>query len=411
VDARHQAGHDEAVNEQRFASMTTPPKPTLRPKNPRFSSGPCTKRPGWSVDALKGALLGRNHRQPETLARLELALRRTRELLALPHDYRVAIVPASDTGAVEMALWSLLGPRGVDVLAWEAFSSNWVTDIVEQLKLRDVRALTAPYGALPDLSQVDSDRDVVFAWNGTTSGVRVPNADWIAADRKGLTICDATSAAFAQAIDWEKLDAATFSWQKVLGGEAQHGMLILSPRAVERLESYTPPWPLPKLFRMTRGGRLNAELFEGSTINTPSMLCLQDYLDALDWVESVGGAAGTIARSDENAAVIAGWVARTEWVDFLASVPATRSNTSVCLKIVDPDVLALPPQLRDAFPHRMAALLDVENAAKDIAAYRDAPPGLRIWTGATVEKADLEALLPWLDWAFAQEKQALAKAA
>jgi len=341
--------------------MTTPPKPTLRPKNPRFSSGPCTKRPGWSVDALKGALLGRNHRQPETLARLELALRRTRELLALPHDYRVAIVPASDTGAVEMALWSLLGPRGVDVLAWEAFSSNWVTDIVEQLKLRDVRSLAAPYGALPDLSQVDSDRDVVFAWNGTTSGVRVPNADWIAADRKGLTICDATSAVFAQAIDWEKLDAATFSWQKVLGGEAQHGMLILSPRAVERLESYTPPWPLPMLFRMTRGGRLKAELFEGSTINTPSMLCLQDYLDAL--------------------------------------------------KIVDPDVLALPPQLRDAFPHRMAALLDGENAAKDIAAYRDAPPGLRIWTGATVEKADLEALLPWLDWAFAQEKQALAKAA
>ncbi|HYJ59173.1 MAG TPA: phosphoserine transaminase [Methyloceanibacter sp.] len=391
--------------------MTTPPKPTLRPKNPRFSSGPCTKRPGWSVDALKGALLGRNHRQPETLARLELALRRTRELLALPHDYRVAIVPASDTGAVEMALWSLLGPRGVDVLAWEAFSSNWVTDIVEQLKLRDVRALAAPYGALPDLSQVDSDRDVVFAWNGTTSGVRVPNADWIAADRKGLTICDATSAVFAQAIDWEKLDAATFSWQKVLGGEAQHGMLILSPRAVERLESYTPPWPLPMLFRMTRGGRLKAELFEGSTINTPSMLCLQDYLDALDWVESVGGAACTIARSDANAAVIAEWVARTTWVDFLASVPATRSNTSVCLKIVDPDVLALPPQLRDAFPHRMAALLDGENAAKDIAAYRDAPPGLRIWTGATVEKADLEALLPWLDWAFAQEKQALAKAA
>jgi phosphoserine aminotransferase len=391
--------------------VTMPPKPVLRPKNPRFSSGPCTKRPGWSVEALKGALLGRNHRQPETLARLELALKRTRALLKLPRDYRVAIVPASDTGAVEMALWSLLGPRGVDVLAWDAFSSNWVTDIVEQLKLSDVRALVAPHGELPDLAQVESDRDVVFAWNGTTSGVRVPNADWIAADRKGLTICDATSAVFAQAIDWQKLDAATFSWQKVLGGEAQHGMLILSPRAVERLESYTPPWPLPKLFRMTRAGKLKAELFEGSTINTPSMLCLQDYLDALDWVESVGGVAGTIARSDANAAVIAEWVSRTAWVELLARVPKTRSNTSVCLKIVDPEVLALPPEMRDAFPGKMAALLDVENVAKDIAAYRDAPPGLRIWTGATVERSDVEALMPWLDWAFAEAKRALPKAA
>jgi phosphoserine aminotransferase len=388
-----------------------PEKPAVRPKNPRFSSGPCTKRPGWTVEALKSALVGRNHRQPETLARLELALKRTRDLLVLPRDYRVAIVPASDTGAVEMALWSLLGPRGVDVLAWEAFSSNWVTDIVEQLKLSDVRALVAPYGELPDLAQVKGDRDVVFAWNGTTSGVRVPNADWIAADREGLTICDATSAVFAQAIDWQKLDAATFSWQKVLGGEAQHGMLILSPRAVERLESYTPPWPLPKLFRMTRGGKLKAELFEGSTINTPSMLCLQDYLDALDWVESVGGVAGTMARSDANVAVIAEWVARTPWVDFLALVPETRSNTSVCLKIVDPEVLALPPEERDAFPGKMAALLDVENVAKDIAAYRDAPPGLRIWTGATVEKRDVEALTPWLDWAFAEVKRALPKAA
>jgi phosphoserine aminotransferase len=391
--------------------VTTNKKPALRPKNPRFSSGPCTKRPGWSVEALKGALLGRNHRQPEILVRLELALKRTRALLKLPRDYRVAIVPASDTGAVEMALWSLLGPRGVDVLAWDAFSSNWVTDIVEQLKLSDVRALVAPYGELPDLAQVDGNRDVVFAWNGTTSGVRVPNADWIAANRKGLTICDATSAVFAQAIDWEKLDAVTFSWQKVLGGEAQHGMLILSPRAVERLESYTPPWPLPKLFRMTRGGKLKAELFEGSTINTPSMLCLQDYLDALDWVESVGGVAGTIARSDANAAVIAEWVSRTAWVDFLAVEPATRSNTSVCLKIVDPEVLALPPEIGDAFPGTMAGLLDVENVAKDIAAYRDAPPGLRIWTGATVEKSDVEALMPWLDWAFAEAKRALPKAA
>jgi phosphoserine aminotransferase len=391
--------------------MNEPQKPALRPNNPRFSSGPCTKRPGWTVDVLKGALLGRNHRQPETKARLALAIDRTRARLELPEGYRLAIVPASDTGAVEMALWSLLGPRGVDVLAWEAFSRDWVTDIAEQLKLEDVRALIAPYGELPDLTQVDFDRDVVFAWNGTTSGVRVPSGDFIAADRKGLTICDATSAIFAQAIDWTKLDAATFSWQKVLGGEAQHGMLILSPRAVERLESHTPSWPLPKLFRMTRDGRLNAELFEGSTINTPSMLCVQDYLDALDWVESVGGLAGTIARSDANACVIAEWVARTPWVEFLARVPETRSSTSVCLKIVDPEIMALPPQLRDAFPKRIAHLLDRENAAKDISAYRHAPPGLRIWTGATVEQSDVEALLPWLDWAFAVEKQALAKAA
>jgi phosphoserine aminotransferase len=386
-------------------------KPALRPKNPRFSSGPCTKHPGWSLDGLKGALLGRYHRQPETKARLELAIDRTRELLALPAGYRVAIVPASDTGAVEMALWSLLGARGVDVLAWEAFSRDWVTDITEQLKLKDVRPLLASYGELPDLSEVDFDRDVVFAWNGTTSGVCVPNGDFIPSGRKGLTICDATSAVFAQEIDWEKLDAATFSWQKVLGGEAQHGMLILSPRAVERLESYRPAWPLPKLFRMTRDGKLNAALFEGATINTPSMLCLQDYLDALDWVESVGGVAGTIARSNANASVIADWVARTAWVDFLARVPETRSNTSVCLKIVDPEVTALSPQMRDALPARMAALLDVENAAKDIASYRDAPPGLRIWTGATVERSDVEALLPWLDWAFMEAKQSLAKAA
>ena len=391
--------------------MTLPPKPNVRPANPRFSSGPCTKHPGWSFGGLKGALLGRNHRQPDTEARLALAITLTRELLQLPQDYFVAIVPASDTGAVEMALWSMLGPRGVDVLAWEHFSQIWVTDIVEQLKLKHVRALLAPYGELPDLSQVDFDNDVVFAWNGTTSGVRVPNGDWIASDRAGLTICDATSALFAQRIDWEKVDVATFSWQKVLGGEAQHGMLILSPRAVGRLESYTPPWPLPKLFRMTTNGKLDRELFEGSTINTPSMLCLEDYLDALTWVESVGGLEGTIARSDANAAVIADWVGRTAWVDFLARVPETRSNTSVCLKLIDPDVLALPTKSRDEFPKRMAALLNAENVAKDIAAYRHAPPGLRIWTGATVDKSDLEGLMPWLDWAFAHEKQSLAKAA
>jgi phosphoserine aminotransferase len=383
-----------------------PAKPARKPRNPRFSSGPCAKHPGWSVDRLKGALVGRYHRGAETKARLALAIERTAASLELPADYRVAIVPASDTGAVEMALWSLLGPRGVDVLAWEAFSREWVTDIVDQLKIENVRALLAPYGELPDLGQVDWRRDVVFAWNGTTSGVRVPNADWIAGDREGLTICDATSAVFAQEIDWTKLDAATFSWQKVPGGEAQHGMLILSPRAVERLESYTPPWPLPKLFRMTESGRLNEGLFAGSTINTPSMLCLEDYLDALDWIESVGGLEGTIARSNANAAVLSAWIERTPWVDFLARVPATRSNTSVCLKIVDPDLAALPPERRDAVPAAMAALLDAEDAAKDIASHRGAPPGLRIWTGATVEQSDVEALTPWLDWAFAEVKRA-----
>ncbi len=391
--------------------MTIMAKPAVRPNNPRFSCGPCTKHPGWSLDRLGGALLGRNHRQPETQERLALALARTRQLLELPADYRVAIVPASDTGAVEMALWSLLGPRGVDVLAWEAFSREWVVDIVEQLKLPNTRALLAPYGDLPDLGQVDFDRDVVFAWNGTTSGVRVPNADWIPADRKGLTICDATSAVFAQAIDWSKLDVTTFSWQKVLGGEAQHGILILSPRAVERLEDYTPPWPLPKLFRMTRDGRLMEDLFAGSTINTPSMLCLEDYLAALAWAESVGGLKGTIARSNANAGVIDAWIARTPWIAYLARVPGTRSNSSVCLKIADPDVLALPPEMRDGFPLAMADLLDREGVAKDIASYRDAPPGLRIWTGATVEKSDLEALMPWLDYAFAETRRTFAKAA
>jgi phosphoserine aminotransferase len=391
--------------------VTTLAKPELRPNNPRFSSGPCTKHPDWSVENLKGALVGRYHRGPETKARLALSIERTAALLELPADFRVAIVPASDTGAVEMALWSLLGPRGVDVLAWEAFGRDWVTDIVDQLKIENVRALLAPYGELPDLSQVDCDHDVVFAWNGTTSGVRVPNADWIRSDREGLTICDATSAVFAQRIDWTKLDAATFSWQKVLGGEAQHGMLILSPRAIERLETYTPPWPLPKLFRMTYQGRLKDALFAGSTINTPSMLCLEDYLDALDWVESVGGLAGTIARSDANAAVLSDWVANTPWIDFLARLPETRSNTSICLKISDPDIEALRPGLRDAVPGAIAALLDAEDAAKDIAAHRAAPPGLRIWTGATVERSDIAALLPWLDWAFAEVKRAMLKAA
>lgn len=387
--------------------MANVAKPNIRPNNPRFSSGPCTKRPGWSLEALSGALLGRNHRAKVTRARLELALIKTRELLKLPAGYRVGIVPASDTGAVEMALWSLLGPRGVDVLAWDAFSRDWVTDIVEQLRLADVRAMTAPDGELPDLGKVDFTRDVVFAWNGTTSGVRVPNADWIASERQGLTICDATSAVFAQDIDWRKLDVATYSWQKVLGGEAQHGMLILSPRAVERLETYRPAWPLPKLFRLTRDGKLLEDLFEGSTINTPSMLCLEDYLDALAFAESAGGLDGIIARADANAKVIADWVARTPWVEHGARVPETRSNTSVCLRIVDPDTRALLAPRQAEVAQRMAALLDAEDVAKDIGSYRTAPPGLRIWTGGTVEKSDVEALMPWLDWAFAEVKLAL----
>ena len=392
-------------------ALTLPAKPTKRPENPRFSSGPCTKPKGWSLDLLAGALLGRNHRQPETKARIDAALRKTHALLELPSDYLVALVPASDTGAVEMALWSLLGPRGVDVLAWDAFSSDWVTDIVDELKLEDVRPLVAPYGALPDLGQVDFDRDVVFAWNGTTSGVRVPNANWIADTRAGLTICDATSAVFAQDIDWRKLDVATYSWQKVLGGEAQHGMLILSPRAIDRLESYTPPWPLPKLFRLTKDGRLMTGLFAGGTINTPSMLCLEDYMQALAFVEGLGGLKGSIARADANAAVIADWVARTPWVDFVADVPETRSNTSVCLKVIDPAVSGLPAAARAAFPRAMAARLAEEGVAYDIAAYRSAPPGLRIWTGSTVETDDVAALMPWLDWAYFSEKQALSTAA
>ena len=385
--------------------------PAAKPAVVNFSSGPCAKRPGWSPEALKSAALGRSHRAKIGKTKLEQAIDLTREILGVPADYRIGIVPASDTGAVEMALWSLLGERGVDVLAWDAFSQDWVTDIKQQLKLGDVRAFVAPYGELPDLSKVDCNRDVVFAWNGTTSGVRVPNADWIDANRQGLTICDGTSAVFAQELDWTKLDATTFSWQKVLGGEAQHGMLILSPRAIARLESYTPPWPLPKLFRMTKGGKVKEGLFEGSTINTPSMLLVQDYLDALNWVESVGSVKGTIARSDANAEVISEWVAKTSWVDFVARVPNTRSNTSVCLKIVDKDVLKLPPDLQIELPKRIARLLDEEDAAKDIAFYRDAPPGLRIWTGATVERSDLEALMPWLDWAFAEAKQSIAKAA
>jgi phosphoserine aminotransferase len=389
--------------------MTT--KPALRPRVPHFSSGPCAKRPGWSLQALNDALVGRSHRAKPGRAKLKRAIDLTREVLAVPADYRIGIVPASDTGAVEMALWSMLGARGVDLLAWESFGEGWVTDVVKQLKLKDARVLKAPYGELPDLAEVDFLRDVVFTWNGTTSGVRVPNGDWIKADRQGLTICDATSAAFAQALPFDKLDVVTFSWQKALGGEGAHGMLILSPRAVARLESYMPAWPLPKIFRMTKGGKLNEGIFEGETINTPSMLCVEDYLDTLGWAKSIGGLPKLIARADKNLAAISAWVVRTPWVEFLPKQEAIRSNTSVCLEIVDPAVRALSPDAQGAFAKSLAGILDKEGVAYDIAYYRDAPPGLRIWSGATIESSDLEALFSWLDWAFAEAKAALAKAA
>ena len=385
--------------------------PAVRPSVPHFSSGPCAKRPGWSPQALKDGLLGRSHRSKPGRAKLKRALDLTREILQIPADYRIAIVPASDTGAIEMALWSLLGPRPVTMLAWESFGEGWVTDVVKELKLKDVTVLKAAYGELPDLARADPATDIVFTWNGTTSGVRVANADWIAADRGGLTICDATSAAFAQPLDWAKLDVITFSWQKAVGGEAAHGMLILSPRAVARLETYTPPWPLPKIFRMTKGGKLNEGIFQGETINTPSMLCLEDYLDALDWAKSIGGLPALRARADANTKIIADWVKRARWIDFLAADPAVRSNTSVCLKVVDPAVNRLPADAQAAFVKGIAAALDKEGVAYDIDAYRDAPAGLRIWCGSTVERADLEALTLWLDWAYAKAKDALAQAA
>ncbi|GGF04144.1 phosphoserine transaminase [Stappia taiwanensis] len=386
-------------------------EPAVRPENPRFSSGPCAKRPGWSLEALANAPLGRSHRAKIGKQCLAEAIDRTRDILKVPADYRIGIVPASDTGAVEMALWSLLGPRGVDLLAWESFGSGWVTDVLKQLKLEDTRVLEADYGQLPDLAAVDFSRDVVFTWNGTTSGVRVANGDWIPADREGLTICDATSAAFAQDLDFAKLDVVTFSWQKALGGEGAHGVLILSPRAVARLESYSPPWPMPKLFRMTKGGKLNEGIFKGETINTPSMLCVEDYIDALKWAEEIGGLEALIARADANSGAIADWVARTDWVDFLAVDPATRSNTSVCLRIVDPRVAALAPAEQAAFAKSMVSALDAAGVAYDIGAYRDAPSGLRIWCGATVETADVAALLPWLEWAFARQLATLDQAA
>lgn len=382
-------------------------KPGVKPANNLFSSGPCAKRPGWTLQALKDASLGRSHRAKVGKAKLKEAIDLTRSVLGVPADYRIGIVPASDTGAVEMAMWSLLGARPVDLLAWESFGEGWVTDAVKQLKLKDARVIKAGYGDIADLASVNFDHDVVFTWNGTTSGVRVPDGEWIAADRQGLTICDATSAAFAQDLDWAKLDVVTFSWQKVLGGEAAHGMLILSPRAVERLESYVPAWPMPKIFRMTKGGKIIEGIFQGETINTPSMLCVEDYLDALHWAQSIGNLAGLMARADANTKAISDFVARQPGIDFLAHDPKTRSNTSVCLIFTDPAVTALSADQQAAFAKSVASLLEKEGVALDIGAYRDAPAGLRIWCGATVETSDVEALTHWIAWAMAEAKAAL----
>jgi phosphoserine aminotransferase len=379
--------------------------PAVRPARPFFSSGPCAKRPGWTPEALKDACLSRSHRSKHGKAKLKDAIDRTRKVLGVPSDYRIAIVAGSDTGAVEMALWSLLGPRPVDVLAWESFGEDWVTDVVKQLKLKDTRTIKADYGVLPDLAKTDPSHDIVFVWNGTTSGVRVPNGDWIPGNREGLTICDATSAAFAMDLPWNKLDVVTFSWQKVLGGEGAHGMLIISPRAAARLESYEPAWPMPKLFRLTKDKKLVEGIFEGETINTPSMLALEDYIDALKWAESIGGLKGLVERADSNLNALAQWVEKRAWIDFLCADPKTRSSTSVCLKVVDPWFTALPKEAQAAAASKIASLLEKEGVALDIGGYRSAPPGLRIWCGSTVERSDLEKLTPWLDWAFAQVKQ------
>lgn len=386
--------------------MTDILKPAVRPANPRFSSGPCTKRPNWTAEFLNDKMLGRSHRAKPAKARIQYAIDLTRELLNVPQDYRIGIVPASDTGAVEMALWSMLGARGVDMMAWESFGAGWVTDVVKQLKLDDVRILDADYGKLPDLGEVDWTRDVVFTWNGTTSGVRVPNADWIDADREGLAICDATSAAFAQELDFSKLDVTTFSWQKVLGGEGAHGVIILSPRAVERLENYAPDRPLPKIFRLTKGGKLIEGIFEAATINTPSLMVIEDAIDAMEWAKTLGEN-GLQKRADANFNLLNAWIEATDWVANLAEVPETRSNTSVCMKIVDPDIAALDADAQAKFAKAIATRLDQEGVAFDIGAYRDAPAGLRIWAGSTVETADLDALTHWLDYAFATEKAAL----
>ncbi len=385
-------------------------KPNLRPANPNFSCGPCSKRPGWTLDALSGALLGRSHRSLEGKARLKDAIDRTKAILDLPAGFEVAIVPASDTGAFEMAMWNLLGPRGVDALAWETFGKIWLVDLMSELKLADARTFEADFGHLPDLSRVDFSRDVLFTANGTTAGVRPVSFDWIPADRQGLTLVDATSSIFAQPIDWSKSDVVTYSWQKVLGGEAAHGMLILSPRAIERLETYTPPWPMPKLFRMKKGAKLDRAIFQGETINTPSMLCVEDYIDTLKWAERIGGLSALHARADANAKVLYNWIDRTPWVAGLAVDKATRSNTSVCMTFADPAILALPPLKLAAFAQALVAKCAAEGVGYDIQSYRDAPPGLRIWTGATVDAADVAALTPWLDWAFAETKAALVPA-
>ncbi len=382
--------------------MTVSQRPTVRPANPHFSSGPCAKRPGWSLQALADAAVGRSHRAKIGKAKLAEVLDRSRAILGLPDDYLIGIVPASDTGAVEMAMWSLLGERGVDMLAWESFGEGWVTDVTKQLKLSDVRVFKAEYGKLPDLGQVDFDRDVIFTWNGTTSGVRVANGDWIRDDRKGLVIADATSAVFAMDIPWKKIDVATWSWQKVLGGEGAHGMLVLSPRAVARLENYKPAWPLPKIFRMTKGGKLIDGIFKGETINTPSMIAVEDQIDSLRWAEQLGGLKALIGRSEANLKALEAWVAKSSWAAFLAEDPASRSCTSICLKIKAPFFVKLSPDDQAAAAKKIASILEKEGVAMDIGAYRDAPPGLRIWVGATVETADIEKLTPWLDWAFAQ---------
>jgi phosphoserine aminotransferase len=389
----------------------TSSKPARRPVNRNYSSGPCAKRPGWSLQALDNAFLGRSHRAREGKVRLKRAIEETKALLGLPPGHICAIVPASDTGAFEMAMWSMLGERGVDVLAWESFGEGWVTDLSKQLKLKDLRIMRSEYGKLPDLREVDFSRDVIFTWNGTTGGVRVPDGDWIAADRAGLTFVDATSAVFAQPIPWDKVDVAAFSWQKALGSEAAHGMLILSPRAVARLESYTPPWPLPKVFRLVKGGKLMGSVFEGETINTPSMLCVEDWLDALAWARSLGGLSALQARADANARVLYDWAAKAPWLEPLPVEAGTRSNTSVCLKVVDPAVARLPVDDQRAFVKQIEAILDKEDAAHDIAGHRDAPPHLRIWCGCTIEASDLAILTGWLDWAFSEAKSGLAKAA
>jgi phosphoserine aminotransferase len=380
--------------------MTESVHPAVRPARPFFSSGPCAKRPGWTPQALAGALVGRSHRSRPGKAKLKDAIDRTKALLGVPADYRLGIVPASDTGAVEMALWSLLGARPVDLFAWESFSEDWVTDVVKQLKLKDAHLFKAAYGELPDLAQYDPAHDAVFVWNGTTSGVRVPDGNWIPKDREGLTICDATSAAFAMDLPWDRLDVVTFSWQKALGGEAAHGMLVLSPRAVARLESYTPPWPLPKIFRMTKGGKIVEGIFEGETINTPSMVAVEDWLDALTWAEELGGLTALIARANANLKVLEDWAANSDWAGFLAQDKAIRSSTSVCIAITDPWFIALDAEAQSVAAKKLASLLDKEGVAFDVASYRSAPPGLRIWCGATVEADDLKALTPWLDWAW-----------